>query len=392
MPPITAPDPRTTPQLEFKSYSEDIYFRAAGKPEPNSRSQTLIYHYQDRRWWIKVTFAGSVILPDAEAEQTKPTRERRNEFQDFVRLIDFHTMPLLDDTVTEAIISEDQKSKTTEPVILYGKPKDTNRFANIAKHLQFYVQEDPLRVDYPLRLEFPSFRAIDAAELREEHEINSRVFRILYMPHDSEVIQAELENLERFNGVPGIVQSAGIAVISNPYATSQTNVLELVISGILFEYYSGGTLECVLNEQRVREHRWERWALQIGTALRIIHNAKKFHMDIKPSNVVLDRDGNAILIDISGIGGQTYEWLAPEILAENGEFDHPFEDLESNDVWAYGKLLDVLASNAGDSPFTATLKFIAEHLTEEKVQRRWTLSQAISYLNTCKDTDQSKHV
>ena len=46
--------------LEFKLYSKDRDFRAEGKPEPNSRSQTLIYHLHDKKWWIKVTFKGVV--------------------------------------------------------------------------------------------------------------------------------------------------------------------------------------------------------------------------------------------------------------------------------------------------------------------------------------------
>ena len=130
---------------------------------------------------------------------------------------------------------------------------------------------------YPLCLRFPSFRAINIAELIEEDEITDGVFRVLhrsdrtphilkvvnrplYQPRDSEVIQKELENLEHFKGVIGIVQSAGIAAFNNPYATSQ-NVEQMVIGGILLEYYSGGSLQRVLSEQRIRKFGWERWAI-----------------------------------------------------------------------------------------------------------------------------------
>lgn len=57
----------------------------------------------------------------------------------------------------------------------------------------------------------------------------------------------------------------------------------MFISGILLEYYSGGSLQKVLNEDRVKKFRWERWAAQIGTALNTIHRAKKTHMDLEPS-------------------------------------------------------------------------------------------------------------
>lgn len=67
----------------------------------------------------------------------------------------------------------------------------------------------------------------DRAELEEEYEITDGVHRVLcktdgvsyvmkvvnrplYYPQDTDVIRKELENLELFRGVPGIVQPAGI--------------------------------------------------------------------------------------------------------------------------------------------------------------------------------------
>jgi hypothetical protein len=264
-----------TPDLELMSYCEDRDFRAEGRPEPNSRSQSLVYYSQDRKWWIKVTFNGAI---SCFTQQIKSKRERRNEFQDFVRLIDFRSMALLDNTLTEVILNGDPE--TTEPVKLYREPEDTNRFAKLIKNLRFHIREDPSRVVYPPCLQFPSFRPINIAELKEEDEITDGVFRVLhkrdrkpyilkvvnrplYQPRDSDVIQKELENLEQFKGVAGIVQPAGIAVFANPYATSQ-NCVQMVVGGILLEYYSGGSLQRVLNEKRVRELDWERWAVKLG--------------------------------------------------------------------------------------------------------------------------------
>ncbi|OKP02403.1 hypothetical protein PENSUB_7167 [Penicillium subrubescens] len=75
------------------------------------------------------------------------------------------------------------------------------------------------------------------------------------------------KNLEHFKGVTGIVQPAGVAVFANPYATSTKGNQQMVISGFLLKYYSGGSLQQVLKEDRVKKFRWERWAVQIGTAL-----------------------------------------------------------------------------------------------------------------------------
>ena len=254
-----------------------------------------------------------------------------------------------------------------------------------------------MRAVYPTPLQFPSFRIIEVAELIHENEITAGVFRVLhrddktryilkmvnrpfYQPRDSEVIRQELQNLEHFKGVAGIVQPAGIAVFSNPYATSARGNQQMVVNGILLDYYGGGSLQNVLDEQRLKEYNWERWAIQIGNALCTLHSAGKTHMDLKPSNVVLDNDGNAVLIDISGIGGVTHEWLAPEIRDEISPFDLPLQTRRMNDTWAYGKVLSEIASKVGKSnPFAETLTLVADHLTQD-VHTRWTLSKAISQL------------
>jgi serine/threonine protein kinase len=49
------------------------------------------------------------------------------------------------------------------------------------------------------------------------------------------------------------------------------------------------------------EFSWDRWAIQNGNPIGATHDAKKTHMDAKPANVVLDDEGNAVLIDISSV-------------------------------------------------------------------------------------------
>ncbi|CAG8318895.1 unnamed protein product [Penicillium nalgiovense] len=108
----------------------------------------------------------------------------------------------------------------------------------------------------------------------------------------------------------------------------------MAINGILLEYYSGGSLKHVLNEQHVGDFHWERWAIQIGNALDMIHCANLTHMDLKPLHIVLDNDGNAVLIDISGIGGTTHEWewRGPETWGEIPPLEFPFQARRLNDV------------------------------------------------------------
>lgn len=172
-----------------------------------------------------------------------------------------------------------------------------------------------------------------------------------------------------------------IVVCPNPYSTTRTSDKPLVISGILLKFYSGGSLEQIFKEDRVKAYDWQCWPIQIGTALSHIHGARRTHIDIKPANVVLDAQGNALLLDISGIGGITYSWLAPEIRHEEPSFDLPFEARVLHSTWAYGKLLLEIAAFGGNFTFTETLLCVAGHLMEENTCSRMSLSEAVSQLN-----------
>ncbi|KAJ5609426.1 protein kinase domain-containing protein [Penicillium herquei] len=386
------------PEIEFKAYCEDKNFQAQGKSEPNSRSQTVIYRFHDKKWYIKITSHGAYPCSscnDTRSGQSKLKRERRNELQGLVAMIDFQSLILLDDTVTELVLNEEGTIATAN---LCLNPGDTNQHRTI-RNIQYHIREDPLRVKYLSPAQFPSFRPIEISELIQEIEISDGVFRVhhegnrmpyvlkiinrpLYHPRDTDVIKQELESLEQFRGTRGIVQPAGIAVFANPYQTCQKDNQppEMVINGILLEFHSGGSLKCVLKEQRFNSVSWEDWAIQIGNALDTMHQAEKTHMDLKPSNIVLDKDGNAILVDISGIGGIN-GWQAPEIRDEISPFDLPFQTRQLNDTWAYRKILKEIVSKVEDCTFARSLSMVADHLTGD-VNTRWTLSEAISQLGT----------
>lgn len=83
------------------------------------------------------------------------------------------------------------------------------------------------------------------------------------------------------------------------------------MSGIVLEYYSGGSLKSVLDEGRVKYYGWERWSVQIADALVTMHRARKAHLDLKPENIVLDDEDNAVLIDLGGVQF-TFEWSYPD--------------------------------------------------------------------------------
>ncbi|PWY62874.1 kinase-like protein [Aspergillus eucalypticola CBS 122712] len=365
--------------------------------EPISRSQTSIYYIEGNKWWIRVTLLGPTAnLPfDNAGEQQTTKRERREFFQSFVRRIDYKLLPLLPHTVTEIILG-DATATGVEVELQLDDASGTSQ--NPTTALRCNIQEDFRSVAYPSCDEFPSFRQINHKELTGATEITAGVFwvyhrktryvlkivdRPLYRRHDTEVIRKELENLNYFAGVPNIVQAAGIAVSTNPYKTFDWDTgLPLVVTGILLEAYPGGTLQQVLSDLRVTEYRWKQWPVQIGTALIRLHETKKTHMDLNPSNIVLDADGNAVLIDISGIGGFTHEWCAPEVLGDIPPCNLSFEQRQQNDNWAYGKLLSEIASQISDDPHVETLRQVADGLMERDLRKRTSITTAIAQLQS----------
>ncbi|GAB1207875.1 hypothetical protein APSETT445_006610 [Aspergillus pseudonomiae] len=369
-PKIPAP-PNVTLSLELKQYFESQDHLVRGTPEPSSRSQALIYRFKDHKWWIKVTFLGTLYQSsETEAAQKIPKRERRREYQEFVNRINYRTLPLLDDTVSELVL--ENSPGMTNHINLNVEARDSANKAYHTESKRTQLEEEDEIADGVHRVCSKTARVPYVLKV---------VNRPLYHPHDTNVIRKELENLERFKGVPGIVQPVAIAVSSNPYMTARTSHQPPVISGILLEFYSGGSLQRMLKEDRVKEYNWTRWPIQIGTALSHFHRAGQTHMDNKPANVVLDAQGNVVLIDISGAGEITYSWRAPEISHERSPFDLPFEARLLHDVCAYGKVLSEIATRVGKCTLAETLLCIAGRLMEENPWSRMTLSEAISQLS-----------
>lgn len=383
--------------LELESYHESEEHAVWNEPEPRSRSQNLKFRAQGCVWWVRVTFSGTIYhLSNAGNAGKKRKIERRKEFEEFVKSINYHPLPLLDDTVTQVILT-----LSSERLCLVEARSEShnkhNIFINHATHFDYEIREDPLRVIYPLLSEFPTLKAIDVSSVKNEIEIaDGRVFRVrlcdggeqeyvyktvdrpFYRISDTETIRKELENLEYFNNARHIVQSAGVVVSPNPYMTLGQDGKPLVITGILLEYYCGGSLEQIFSEHRLKDYDWQKWPFQIGSALILLHDAKRTHMDVKLSNVVCDEEGNAFLIDISGIGGVTYSWLAPEMRCETP--DESFRARLLNDTWAYGKVLHEIASRVGCHPFATQMQSIAGKLMSDDPYSRMSLSVAIVQL------------
>ncbi|KAL4973169.1 putative serine-threonine protein kinase [Aspergillus desertorum] len=330
--------------LEFKS------FRDWNGDRP---SQTLVFHNDGSSWWIKVEIDWS--LPESIVKLGY--LKRRPLFQESVRAIDFSQLHLLDNTTRE------------------------NPFLSTANRVSFQIAEDPRRIIYPILdqvQDLPTFEAshledakviaptIDTVLFKQERFAYKKLERLIYEPGDTEHILNEIKALAQFRGQPYIAQLIGLVIYGNPYKTRPSTISSPVITGFLLEYYPEGSLEQVLAENKVEDDSLlRRWALQTGRALEVLHTQQLTHLDIKPSNIVLDANRNAILIDISGTGGAA----APA--------SSSFDERVATDCWAYGRLLLTMAKKIGTTSFGKRLQSIGADLTRTDPKARISLSDAL---------------
>ncbi len=67
---------------------------------------------------------------------------------------------------------------------------------------------------------------------------------------------------------------------------------------LVLEHIEGRTLKTVVdNGGPLKWNEASDWVLQIGSALSTMHQNKFYHLDIKPSNIIIDNNGQAVLID-----------------------------------------------------------------------------------------------
>ncbi|KAI1754410.1 hypothetical protein F4782DRAFT_492373 [Xylaria castorea] len=78
-----------------------------------------------------------------------------------------------------------------------------------------------------------------------------------------------------------------------------------------------------------------------------IHDHGLTHMDIKPSNVVIGEDSQAVLIDISG-RAFSRDWLSPEMRHLPDPLSQDISSRVLNDTWAFGKIISRMANASCD--------------------------------------------
>ncbi|KXG53422.1 uncharacterized protein PGRI_004720 [Penicillium griseofulvum] len=384
--------PPSSSELEFKSYHDYNGDRPV---------QTLIFHNNGSSWWIKVVVDWSLpqVIVDLGYLQRRSIPRR------FLEAVDFGQLRLLEDTVTMITLNLTKQSQNSI-TIRDGYQTSANYFISAAGQMCYEITEDPKRVTYPTLDRNKCLPTVEASSLQNIEAIAPRVSTVIfkqqkfafktidhpiYEPGDTDHILDEIDALTQLHGQPNIGQLVGLVVSDNPYKTYQSTDLPVVVRGFLLEYYPKGSLEQIIAEDKLRNGSLLiQWALQIVRALESLHKRGRSHLDIKPSNIVFDDSEDAILIDISGTGGYTLEWISPEMhiyLQQDGEIaaaNAPFGMRIATDCWAYGRVLSTIAEKS-DIRASEMLQSVANDLTVAGLEARISLRDALTKLEEKND-------
>ena len=112
----------------------------------------------------------------------------------------------------------------------------------------------------------------------------------------------------------------------------------------VMKYFSGGSLSF---NSAIPEDVALRYTNQLASALRFIHQKRMMHLDIKPSNILLDDDGNVVLIDF-GLSKQ-YDNAGQQTSTTPVGISHgyaPIEQYRSGGVSAFSPATDIYSLGA----------------------------------------------
>ncbi|MEW6758829.1 MAG: serine/threonine-protein kinase [Acidobacteriota bacterium] len=141
------------------------------------------------------------------------------------------------------------------------------------------------RIDKPL-----GNGGFGAVYLAEDTVIGKRV--ALKIPHRQNLAEEEIAAEARL-----------MAPLSHPNIVSVLTAdrdPETQIFYIVMEYVEGESLaEKLTRDARIDEPQALTWAIQITDAVRYAHSRNLLHRDLRPSNVLLTRDGTAKVVDFS---------------------------------------------------------------------------------------------
>ncbi|RJE19309.1 Protein kinase domain-containing protein [Aspergillus sclerotialis] len=357
-------------ELVRNSYKEDKAYRRDDS-EPCERSQGIIFRQNSLNWHIKVTFRGHNGI-----RTWKNKLARKKALERLIFLIDFSSLPLLGDTVTELVVERSWLFSFFRR--LPTKSVDSSAGSLTDRFWTYSIREDDSRIsEKKEKSSIMSFSYLGKANLASIKPLTVCFF---YDPSHTTIFEKEVSYLRLFRGAPNIAQLLAIVTSQTPFKTNIQEDGPEVVTGILLEYYPNGTLEESIDQRDGRGSSWKSWPKQLALALSTLHCSGVTHMDIKPANVVLNAANEAVFIDI-GVG-YTYELSAPEIRQVIDPFGLPFETRRQCDLWSFGMLLIEIAQFDGSDTFGIKLQEIGRKLTEAKPTTRPNLAEVIHSLDS----------
>lgn len=146
-----------------------------------------------------------------------------------------------------------------------------------------------------------------------------------------------------------IDEARALTHLKHPGIVSVTDVFEENSTAYyVMDYIEGVSLRDKVKDTALSEGEALRYIRQVCDALRYVHSNNRLHLDIKPSNVMIDSSGNIILIDFgaskqydeegsqntSTLHGYTPGYAPPEQMSNNMTHFNP-----ATDIYGVGALL-----------------------------------------------------
>ena len=193
----------------------------------------------------------------------------------------------------------------------------------------------------------------------------------------------KLPRTERGAGAEGLLafetELSVLPLLSGPHVPRFVAAGELAKTPYLVvEWIDGGSLQGILDRERLSFEAVARLGAAIADALHSLHVQGAIHLDLKPDNVIVRADGSVALIDF----GMAHHAQVPDLLAEEKRFaagSAPYVSPEQvlgqradprSDLFALGVMLYEMAT--GELPFGSprTLAGLADRLWVDPVPPR----------------------
>ncbi|KAL5001510.1 hypothetical protein BDV10DRAFT_192125 [Aspergillus recurvatus] len=164
--------------------------------------------------------------------------------------------------------------------------------------------------------------AVDINELRLVKQLNEAVSLVDFLGQSLAIFKSASDSLHH------MYHELRFLLTCPPHPHIMPRPLAVVIKksafggrngvvGFLLQYFKGGSLRDILPARQrsatLSDTVKLRWCRQVASALTHLYEMGTFYSDLRPDNVLLDSEENAILCDFEQ-RGNWYEWSPPEVL------------------------------------------------------------------------------